>query len=75
MEQLNLFDYQGKQRPCDYGWNRYIGQRVKILETTGIIVDFGPYYTHIKTADGFLVGTPTTCSPIKEKNDEANVNL
>ena len=66
MEQLNLFDYLGKQKPCDYSWNRYIGQKVKIRDKVGIIVGIAPYYTDIKCNGKIYAGTPTTCSPIKE---------
>lgn len=69
MEQLNLFDYMGKQRPCDYNFNRYIGQRVHVMEDVGVIVGIEPYYTHVDNGHCIIAGTPTTCWPMEGEDN------
>ena len=72
--QLSLFDAKPKTRPCDYSFQRYIGQKVVFTGysshkgAVGEIVEIFPYYTHIKMSDGqILVGTPHgNIKPYKE---------
>ncbi len=68
--QLSLFDIRDttkKRRPCEYSFERYIGQRVVFKGgIAGTVTEIEPYYTTIKTDDGGeLAGTPTTISPLK----------
>lgn len=70
-EQLNLFDYltmgAKKRKPCEYSFNRYIGQRVELLNgEKGTVCGIGPYYTHVMTSKGIMVGDPSTMAPIEE---------
>lgn len=76
--QLNLFDLHPadhKRKPCDYSFNREIGQRVRFIEhehgtlngMTGTIVSIEPYYTQVETEWGIRVGTPTTITPAPEE--------
>lgn len=69
--QLTIFDAYQDDRPCRYGFQRFIGQRVRVMIgaygnhmiVTGAITWIGPYYTLIRTDDGrVLVGTPTSLS-------------
>ena len=70
-EQLNIFDAVTEGRPCDYRFNRYIGQRVYISlgagytqrQLEGTITAIKPYYTYVKTVIGELVGTPYNVYP------------
>lgn len=62
-----------KPRPCDYKFQRYIGQKVKFVgkyschkDWTGHIVEIFPYYTYVQTAQGVLVGTPYDLQPLEE---------
>ena len=54
--QLTLFDMQ-TGRPCDYGFRRHIGQKVRRWKTGKIarITEIKPYYTYL---DDGTVGTP-----------------
>jgi hypothetical protein len=72
--QISIFDTGKKNRPCEYFFVRYIGQRVrfnKLFEPAGIynaeeaiITDIFPYYTYCRTKSGkLLVGTPGTIYP------------
>ena len=74
--QLTIFDWLGgydDRRPCRYGFQRFIGQRVRVMigaynspnrkTYKGEITEIGPYYTLIRTDDGReLIGTPTSLS-------------
>ena len=73
--QYSIFDIPkepGELKPCEYDFQRYIGQRVHISVTSGdyigVITEIGHYYTMIavEELDCFLVGTPTTCYPVDE---------
>ena len=75
--QLSLFDAKPKTRPCDYSFQRYIGQRVQFTGYShshngevGEVIGIFPYYTYIKMPDGeVLIGTPHgDIKPIKEEN-------
>lgn len=73
--QMSLFDIHNeteKRKPFEYGFKRYIGQRVMFNRVmfndalVGEITEIGPYYTTVKTDDGeVLAGTPTTIAPLK----------
>ena len=67
--QFSIFDIENKKRPCDYSFQRYLGQRVEMLNgEKGIITGIQPYYTEIMGDDGKLyAGTPSTCYPEEEK--------
>lgn len=72
--QLSIFDLpKEKPRPCDYRWQRYIGQKVGLCcGVTGKITQIEPYYTIIlaRDTDGVMrefAGTPTTCWPVEEE--------
>lgn len=65
--QLSMFDILGpeeKRKPCEYKFQRYIGQRVRSkskygADYVGTITGIGPYYTDILTDDGReIVWTP-----------------
>ena len=70
--QYSIFDNLGMGRPCDYDFQRYIGQRVHICVTSGhyigVVTEIGAYYTTIavEELDCFLAGTPSTCYPVDE---------
>ena len=59
--QLSLFDVEKKKRPCQYSFQRYIGQKVIVQDgVIGKIVKIEPYYTLV-AADGKIWAlTPTT---------------
>ena len=71
--QLNIFDNDTKGRPCEYRFIRYIGQKVILTrgagrdahKVKGVITAIMPYYTYIRTAEGELIGTPTTVTPME----------
>jgi len=70
--QLSLFDLHEKKRPCDYGFQRYIGQRVGTRDH-GLctITKIDTYYTDIRSTKGErLVGTPYDIWPAKCENCE-----
>lgn len=59
--QLTIYDLpKDKLRPCDYKFQRYIGQPVGFWRTgkCGVIVEIQKYYTMVLTDEGVLVGTP-----------------
>ena len=73
--QYTIFDIreEGKpRRPCEYSFERYIGQRVRLPDAYdrktgqitcvhGKIVEIEKYYTTVRATDGQMyVGTPTT---------------
>ena len=63
--QLSVFDLLNEGRPCDYSWQREIGQMVELDDgRIGTITKIEPYYTEVLTKDGLLVGTPTTMAPV-----------
>lgn len=71
--QLTIFDIPEdahKRKPCEYSFKRYVGQRVRLNITEGIvsgtIVEIEKYYTIVKANGRLLVGTPTNTSPEKE---------
>ena len=75
--QLTIYDLGKKKRPCDYSFQRYIGQNVFIHTSKGPIkgrIDkIEPYYTYIKAEDKelYYAGTPYNVSPAEgsEKNE------
>lgn len=80
--QLTIFDTGHKTRPCEYSFQRYIGQKVEFSGYSshkgevGEIVDIFPYYTYIKMSNGeVLIGTPHgDFKPYKENQHEQNHN-
>lgn len=73
--QLSLFDIpqeKGKRKPCEYGFKRYLGQKVHISisdgDFIGEVIKIEPYYTLIKIKGypHILVGTPTTFGPVNK---------
>ena len=65
--QISIFDFRRtneKLKPCEYGFVRYIGQKVWLNGEIKTIAEIEPYYKI--TADG-LVGTPSTIYPVKEE--------
>lgn len=77
--QTNIYDlhwkYEGRrQKPCEYSFMRYIGQKVSFYgdpkneNWTGHIIEIFPYYTYVQTVKGVLVGTPTTIKPLLEED-------
>ncbi len=50
------------KRPCDYSFQRYIGQKVKISVTEGVlegkITEIEPYYTTVLIKGREYAGTP-----------------
>ena len=70
--QYSMFDIHDEtkpRRPCEYSFQRYIGQRVRLSNgITGKIAEINPYYTDVLGEDGNqYVGTPTTTAPIEEE--------
>lgn len=67
--QFSIFDLDDKKRPCDYRFQRYIGQRVELLHgIKGAIINIQRYYTEVLGDDGRLyAGTPSTCCPEEER--------
>ena len=71
--QLTIYDIpKDKPRPCDYKFQRYIGQKVKFVgkysrhkDWTGHIVEIFPYYTYVQTVKGVLIGTPYDLQPLE----------
>lgn len=71
--QMSIFDLRPegeKKRPCEYSFQRYIGQRVSLsCGITGKIVVIGQYYTEVKGDDGVIyAGSPTTMAPEGSEN-------
>lgn len=73
--QLSLFDIpqeKEKRKPCEYGFKRYLGQKVHISisdgDFIGEVIKIEPYYTLIKIKGypHILVGTPTTFGPVNK---------
>ena len=74
--QMSMFDVHEsgrKLKPCEYSFQRYIGQEVELrCGVRGRITEIEPYYTIIlaRDTDGVMrefAGTPTTCWSIKEE--------
>lgn len=69
--QLSLFDIRdstSKSRPCEYTFQRYLGQKVKFNsylhdDSIHVITAIEKYYTILD--DGAWVGTPTTIHPVE----------
>lgn len=75
--QYSIWDYQSKKkRPCDYRFERYIGQKVWLSITSGKfvgeIVEIEAYYTIVKVKGHYSLyaGTPTTIYPIEMKGGD-----
>ena len=67
--QMNIFDQpREKKKPCEYGFTRYIGQKVRLHSgEVGTVVCIDSYYTTVKTDKGLLCGTPTTMGPVNRE--------
>lgn len=68
--QLTMFDTpEGRRRPCDYSFRRYIGQKVKRWRTGKIcrITGIKPYYTYL---DDGSVATPTDLCEVENGTDD-----
>ena len=70
--QLTIFDTpeEGRRRPCDYSFRRYIGQKVRRWRTGEIlrITEIKPYYTYL---DDGSVATPTDlCEVMEDGTDD-----
>lgn len=66
--QYSIWDYltdQKNPKPCEYSFLRYIGQKVSIGGTIGIIEEIEDYYTIVDAGDRYMIGTPTNMCPIK----------
>lgn len=63
--QMTIFDTGHAQRPCDYTFQRFIGQTVEFWRTgiVGRIIAIEPYYTYIQTDRGEMIGTPHEINP------------
>lgn len=74
--QFSLFDNVGSL-PCQYKFDRYIGQKVTLMvgafpfhrSVKGKVIGIEPYYTFVKTKEGLMVGTPYSLSERKTGND------
>lgn len=65
--QQTLFDLPTgeKRKPCEYYFQRFIGQVVQDRNgRVGKITKIGPYYTEFEVLGEPFVGTPTTISPV-----------
>ena len=63
--QYSIFDTGIKTKPCEYSFQRFIGQKVEFTGysshcgAVGEIVEILPYYTYVRMPNGkVLVGTP-----------------
>jgi hypothetical protein len=63
-------------KPCDYAFARYIGQRVSVWNIKdkqtklGRIIDIQPYYTSVMTDDGDeLIATPYNLRDESEEDE------
>ena len=73
--QFSLFNNVGPL-PCQYKFDRYIGQKVTLMVggypfhklLNGTVVGIEPYYTFVKTKEGLMVGTPYSLSERKADN-------
>lgn len=77
--QLTIFDIRGThdfRRPCDYRFQRYIGQRVKFTGKyvrsrgrIGKVVRIEPYYTELVMEDNHetLIGTPHDLDEVRDE--------
>ena len=64
--QIGMFDIPSENpRPCDYRFQRYIGQEVRRWRTGEIrkITEIKPYYTYL---DDGTVATPYDITPVSE---------
>ena len=69
--QMTIFDVPRKNiRPCEYSFQRYIGQVVRTKNgQTGKVTKISAYYTDIETEKGDVyIGTPTTITPIEQED-------
>ena len=66
--QYTVWDIVGEKKPCDYRFQRYIGQKVKFWRNgiVGTVAGIEPYYTKVRTRYGILAGTPTTICPVED---------
>lgn len=69
--QMTIFDTGVSRRPCEYPFQRYIGQSVTFWRSgiTGRIIEIEPYYTFVQTAHGEMVGAPHEINPTGRDND------
>ena len=59
--QLSLYDIEEKRRPCQYSFQRYIGQEIIVQDgVIGKIVKIEPYYTLVAAEGKIWAMTPTT---------------
>lgn len=68
--QLSIFDlhFGEKKKPCDYSFQRYIGQEVGLLcGVHGKITEIEPYYTIVSVNGEEYAGTPSTTYPLEGK--------
>lgn len=67
--QMSIFDTNKQRlRPCDYSFERYIGQTVRMRGgAVGKITKIDSYYTSVEDVRGVVyAGTPSTITPIEE---------
>ena len=63
-----------KLRPCDYRFERYIGQKVNTtFGGIGVITEIDKYYTTVVIDGEDYAGTPDTISPIDEKTEPVRI--
>lgn len=74
--QISIWDIHGenaKRKPCDYSFQRYIGQTVR-CNLTGrirVIVSIDMYYTDVECIDGEIYAwTPTNTVPFEFIREE-----
>ncbi len=65
--QFTLYDINKKKRPCEYSFQRFIGQKVRVRGKVGIIVEIEPYYTTVlqENSDSLICGTPYDLTPLE----------
>lgn len=70
--QLTIWDAKKPTRPCDYRFQRYIGQKVELMIGAyghghkilkGTITGIKPYYTDVKVGSKTYAGTPYNTAP------------
>ena len=75
--QLSIWDIHPKtKRPCEYSFQRYIGQSVRCGWSghIGKIIAIEPYYTEVECIDGEIYAwTPTNTIPFEFHREEWEV--
>lgn len=77
--QMSIFDIMPKDedpKPCEYSFQRYVGQRVQLSNGEyGKIMTIEDYYTTVEGDNGrYMIGTPSTMYPVEDGTDLENMD-